>query len=219
MLGAFLMAVVGIIYCAIPFQEKYGTKSFKNSQELVYFMQDGIDVDAESLSSRRYNLGSGEVFNPDDKDIDSDANTRCQYEERDGYKFIFKYYYDYDYVMDRYYFILNSVGVVVDENVYFKEDVYYNGELYASFFRLTDSEVTGINISATDRTDDVKERNSTIFIYDPTFVRDLTDWEYAAFFIALGVIAAVTSVCAISFKIKSWRVKKQCLTKTASSAK
>lgn len=218
MVGAFLMAVVGIIYCAIPFQETYGTKSFKNAEAFVSFMQDGHEIDAEEVGNRTYNPGvDGSEFNPLDEF--TLAGNRLQYVEDNGYTFVYEYYAEYDYVMHRNYFMLVSVNVVIDGVSHMKEDVYYQGELYASFFRLTKSEVTGINISATDRTEDVRERNVTVFVYDPTFVRDLTDWEYASFFIALGVIAAASSICAVSFKLKSWRVKKLCQSKTASSAK
>lgn len=227
MVGAFLMAVVGIIYCSIPFQETYGTKKFKNSEAFVEYMQDGHKIDAEQdkISNRTYDPGvDGNEFNPNDEvkkvdDVGSNGERRIQREVVDGYTFVYEYYTNYDKHMDRNYFSLASVKVEIEGIQYLKEDFFYGGELYASLFRLTKSEVTGINISATDRTDDVKERDVTIFVYDPTFVRNLTDWEYASFFIALGVIAAASSICAISFKLKSWRVKKLCQSKTASSVK
>ena len=93
---------------------------------------------------------------------------------------------------------------------YHKEEVYYDGKLYASYFR-----VNGAVIGS------YFERNGevvNVITYNPAFERDLTDWKYLSLFCTFAGIAGIAVVCYVSLVIKSWRVKKLCLTENVSSA-
>ncbi|MGN1060392.1 MAG: hypothetical protein ACI4QN_01545, partial [Candidatus Coproplasma sp.] len=107
-----------------------------------------------------------------------------------------------------------KTGVTIDNGTaqitYFKEDIYNNGTLYASFFRLTDAVVTGYNFDA--------RGNITVFIYDADYARDLSDPRYTWLFYTFAGLTGAAAVCYIGLRIKSWRVKKLCSTESASSA-
>lgn len=210
--GAFLMAVVAIIYCSIPFRETYAAEKFVTPVSFVSFMQNG----------REFNYTENRAYNSHDtvNDVTYEENgklTRVIQREKDAtdesMTYNYEYSVSYDVVSDRYYYFPVSVSVTVSdvngEMTYYKEDVYNDGKLYASFFRLN-SDVTGFYFDS--------KGTVTVFIYNADFVRDLTEWQYLSLFCVFAATFALSMMCYIALEIKSWRVKKQCLTETASSA-
>lgn len=205
-IGAVLMALIAVIYCSIPFSETYGTATFYNPEMFIDFMQDGIEFNAEQ--NRRYDKN-----NTENNEV-SDGRVIQRVEAADGITYRYVYRVDYDTVSANTYYIPETVYATVrteagEEVTYNKENVYYQGKLYASFFRVNQS-VTGYNFNIVG--------DITVIIYNPAFERDLSDWQYLSLFITFGVICAASAVCYISLQIKSWRVKKLCSTDSASSA-
>lgn len=203
-LGVFLMAVVSVIYCSIPFRETYGSEVFTDAKEFISFMQDGMEFNADR--NRPY----------DDKNTENDETSagRVTQPVRDG-DFVYRYVYtinDDSKFSGNIYYFLEAVYATVDAtgDNYVKEDVYNEGKLYASFFRVNAS-VSGYNFR---RNGDVE-----VFVYNPDFVRDYSDPRYLALFATFGGIFGVSAICYISLVIKSRRVKKLCSTETVSSVK
>lgn len=201
-----LMAVIADIYCSIPFRERYGTATFGDPESFISYMQDGADLNA---GDRDYDYADSAN---DTVEGEYTVQTVGGAATINGRECTVEYTYKYYGGVRKY---LHEVSVSIDDgtyrNTYFREQVYNKGELYASFFRLTDDEVTGWNF---DRLGDI-----TVFIYDADYVRDLTDMRYLWLFCTFAAIVGAASVCYISLKIKSWRVKKLCSTDNASSAK
>lgn len=204
-LAAFLMAVVGVLYCSIPFRETYGTQEFRDSESFISFMQNGMEFDCVKYN-RQYvygyetePAGSGRVVQSETGD--------------DGVIYSYFYTENIDPVGGNTYYYPETVyATVVTENgtvTYHKEDVYYRGELYASYF-LVNNTVIGSYFG--------QDGNLNVIIYNPAFVRDLSDWKYLSLFCVFAGIAGVAGVCYISLVIKSWRVKKLCSTENVSSA-
>lgn len=201
-----LMAIIADCYCAVPFRERYGTAIFYDPQEFVEYMQDGADLNAGDrdydYSDSANDTLSGEYT------VQSESTTA----EIGGKECAVTYEYWYYGSLRKY---LYRVAVKINdggtEQTYIREDVYNGGELYASFFRLTDDVVTGYNFDILG--------NITVFIYDADYVRDLTDMRYLWLFCTFAGIFGAATVCYVSLKIKSWRVKKLCSTNDASSAK
>lgn len=204
-LAAFLMAVVGVLYCSIPFRETYGTQEFRDSESFISFMQNGMEFDCVKYN-RQYVYGYGTEPAGSGRVVQSETGD-------DGVIYSYFYTENIDPVGGNTYYYPETVyATVVTENgtvTYHKEDVYYRGELYASYF-LVNNTVIGSYFG--------QDGNLNVIIYNPAFVRDLSDWKYLSLFCVFAGIAGVAGVCYISLVIKSWRVKKLCSTENVSSA-
>ncbi|MDE6373202.1 MAG: PrsW family intramembrane metalloprotease, partial [Clostridia bacterium] len=139
-LGMFLMAVIAIIYCSIPFRETYATETFSSPESFVEYMQNGMEFDV--TENRHYNSHDTE------NDIRYEENDKLvrviQREIKDEVIYNYEYTVSYDAVSGNNYFFPVSVSITINNEygvptVYYKEDVYNNGKLYASFFRLNDN--------------------------------------------------------------------------------
>ena len=209
-LGAFLMAVVSVIYCSIPFRETYGTETFSEPKEFVLFMQNGMEFKVEE--NRPYN-SHDTVGDKDKTEVDGVLTSVTQTVVVEGVPYDYRYNVFYDTVDDRYHYMLSSIAVQVKINgayiKYIKEDLYHGGKLYASFFRIN-GDVTGFNFES--------DGDITVFIYDANFVRDLSEPRYVALFATFAGTFGASLICYIALEIKSRRVKKLCSTTTASSA-
>ena len=202
-LAAFLMAVVGVLYCSIPFRETYGTQTFKDADSFVSFMQNGLVFNAEDRpyddGAKNEQAGAGRVA----QSVTGD----------DGVIYTYFYTENIDVVGGQIYYFPDTVWATVTTEsgtaTYHKEEVYYKGELYASYF-LVNGTVIG---SYFEQNGDLN-----VIIYNPAFVRNLRDWKYLSLFCTFAGIAGVAVVCYISLVIKSWRVKKLCSTENVSSA-
>lgn len=213
-LGTFLMAVISIIYCSIPFRETYGTETFYSPESFVDYMQNGLDFDVEEY--RAYN--AHDTANDVPETVGNRltrVTQRVTDKNNENIVYNYKYTVSHDDFSNRDYFFLYSTTVTTTNELgisveYEREDVYNDGLKYASFFRLNNS-VTGFNFTSNG--------NITVFIYNPAFVRDLSDWKYTSLFITFASIFGASLVCYVSLSIKSWRVKKLCSTENASSVK
>lgn len=200
-ISAVLMAIIACIYCWIPFRERYGTETFTSSESFIEFMQDGVELNVEdrAFDSSMPSYASGEYT------VQNVETTTIVGGEKKSVTYYYWYYgsrnqfsYKTEVLIDG---MLNSVA---------REDIYHKGDLYASFFRLTDAVVTGYNI---DSNGDI-----TVFIYDADYARDLSDPRYTWLFYTFAALTGAATVCYIALRIKSRRVKQQCLTENASSA-
>lgn len=226
-ISTFLMAVIAVCYCSVPFRETYGTEVFTSPSEFVYFMQNGMEFDIEeNRAYNKFNTASDYVQEIEDPN-GANIETRVQYVTDENYPnekfdctvtYNYSYTSSYDFVSDRNYYTLNGVTVTVTNadgsaNTYIEETVYTkSGTLYASFFRTnTDVVVTGYNLENDD--------SITVFIYDADFVRNLLDPQYTWLFITFGTILGAATIVYGALKIKAWRVKKLCSTKNVSSVK
>ncbi len=206
-LGAFLMAIVAVIYCSITFSEKYSIKNFYEAQSFVDFMQNGMEI---NIADRPYDYHA-----PNDSETKEDnvlvKAVQCVAEGNITYNY--EYTVSYDKVSGKDYYFPASVWITVESeagvNAYFKEEVYYDGKLFAAFFPVN-GDVTGYNFQS--------DGTLSVFVFNAGFERDLTEWRYLSLFITFATLGGVASVCCISLLIKSWRVKKQCLTENASFA-
>ncbi len=203
-ISSVLMAIIASIYCAVPFRERYGTEIFHTPETFVEFMQDGAEL---NVGDRAY----------DKSDSANDAFSGEYVVQRvnakaviDGTEREITYEYWYYGLTKKY---LYKTAVVIDDgvtqNTYIKEDIFNNGQFYASFFRLTDAVVTGYNF---DSRGDI-----TVFIYDADYARDYSDPRYLWLFCSFAAITGMGAVCYISLRLKSRRVKKECSTKNVSS--
>lgn len=206
-IGSFLMAIIAIIYCSVPFRETYGTQKFADAESFVFFMQDEKPYVAELDRQYDYALSEGDtVFVEDGKVV-----RVVQHVQADGVTYNYTYSATYDEVSGNYYYFTpTAISVTVDGIDYLLEQIYDHGVLYASFFRINTSvEVTGYNLES--------DGGITIFIYDADFVRDLSEPRYTILFIIFASILAAAAITYVALRIKAWRVKK-CLTKNVSSA-
>lgn len=208
-IGCFLMSLIAIIYCAVPFRETYGTQTFGDAAEFVYFMQDGRSFDYDA--DRQYSPAGV----TDETVVEENGRPVLITQHVDGGDgVIYNYAYSatYDEVYDSYYYFRASdISVTIDGITYLREEIYDHGKLYASFFRVNSSvEVTGYNLDS--------DGGITIFIYDADFVRDWSEPRYVILFSLFAAIVAASAISYVALRIKAWRVKK-CLTKIASSAK
>ncbi len=203
-LAAFVMAVISIIYCSIPFRETYGTQTFKDADSFVIFMQDGITFEGVK-ENRKYDEQAESKF---------DGAGHWVQNETVGTT-IYSYFYtnNFDSVGGQNYYFLETVWATVATEsgtvTYSKEDIYNGGKLFASYFRVN-STVSGSYFDP--------DGHINVIIYNPGFVRDLRDWKYLSLFCTFGGFAGLAMVCYISLVIKSWRVKKLCLTENVSFA-
>lgn len=205
-LAAFLMAVTGVLYCSIPFRETYGTERFKDADSFVSFMQDGMEFKGVQ-PNRQY-----DEF--DETEPAGAGRVRQSETGADGVMYSYIYTVNEDTLGggQTYYFPEAVYATVTTESgtaTYHKEEVYYDGKLYASYFRVNDT-VIGSYFE--------QDGDLNVIIYNPAFVRDLSDWKYLSLFCTFAGIAGIAVVCYISLVIKSWRVKKLCSTENVSSA-
>ncbi|MDE7084766.1 MAG: PrsW family intramembrane metalloprotease [Clostridia bacterium] len=208
-LAAFLMAVIAIVYCSIPFRERYGTQTFKDADSFVSFMQNGMVFNAEE--NRQYDYENTE----NDERPTGRVIQTVQGEDGVLYRYVYTVNIDSIGGGSTYYFpeaVYATVTTAQGVNTYVKEDVYNDGRLYASFFRIN-TDVTGFIFDT-----DGEDTSVTAFIYNPAFERDLSEWRYLALFCVFAGFAGVAIVCYVSLAIKSWRVKKLCSTENVSSA-
>lgn len=211
-IAAFLMALIGVLYCSIPFRETYAVETFSTKESFVQFMQNGMVFNAEQ--NRPYN--SHDTVN-DSKTYEDDKLVKVVQRVPDIADLTIVYNYEYtvsyDSVSGKEYFFPASVSATVTNevgvNTYYRQSVYNEGELYVSYFSLN-GDVTGYNFQP--------DGSISVFVYNPGFVRDLSDWRYLSLFCTFAAFAGASSVVFVSLKIKSWRVKKQCSIKNASSA-
>lgn len=196
--GAFLMAVVAIIYCAIPFKEAYYSQNFDNPQSFVEFMHDGYDLTVDS--HRAF-------------DRSPSADNSVRKENEVVYQIVQSvfdgdavYRYTYNVAGDgtvSFYF-LDSISVVLTTETgqyeFFKEDLYSGGKLYASFFRVR-QDITGFNV--------LSDGGISVIIHDENFVRDLSQPRYAALFYYFGGVAAASLILYGVFYAKAVSVKRK----------
>lgn len=204
-ISSVLMAIIASIYCAVPFRERYGTEIFLTSETFVDFMQDGVQLDTED---RAYDLSMAASDKVSGEYVVQSVNSTAVIDGKTS-QITYDYWY---YGLTKKYLYKTSVTINEGgyEQTYLREDIYNNGEHYASFFRLTDAVVTGYNF---DERGDI-----TVFIYDADYARDYADPRYLWLFCTFAALTGLGAVCYISLRIKSWRVKKQCSTKNVSSA-
>lgn len=213
-LASVLMAVVGVLYCSIPFRETYSTEIFTSGEEFTSFMQNGMVFNVEA--NRAYN--SHDTANDVPETVGGElvrVTQRVTDKTNSEVIYNYKYTVSHDEVSKKDYYFLFSTTVTAKNEFgqsveYEREDVYNGGILYASFFRIN-NDVTGFNFTSNG--------NVTVFVYNPAFVRDLSEWRYLALFCVFAGIVGVASICYISLAIKSWRVKKLCSTENVSSVK
>ncbi|MGN0807425.1 MAG: PrsW family intramembrane metalloprotease [Candidatus Coproplasma sp.] len=200
-ISAVLMAIVACFYCSVPFRERYGSEVFTSSESFIEFMQDGIKLNVEdrAFDSSMPSYASGEF-------TIQEVETTVMVGDKQKEVTYFYWYYGSSNQFSY------KTSVLIDGmlNAKDREDIYNKGELYASFFRLTDAVVTGYNFDSRD--------NITVFIYDADYARDLSDPRYTWLFYTFAALTGAGAVCYISLRIKSWRVKKKCSMKNASSA-
>jgi hypothetical protein len=121
--------------------------------------------------------------------------------QKDGYD----YYYTYNVILanGNYYYYFAEVSVeIVKNGVYtyaYAEDIYRNGKLFVSFFRVRD-DVTGYNIDT--------RGNITVIMYDASFERDLSQPQYTILFYTFAGLGGLGVLLYLIFKIKARSVKK-----------
>ncbi|MDE7086614.1 MAG: PrsW family intramembrane metalloprotease, partial [Clostridia bacterium] len=174
-LGAVLMAVVGVLYCSIPFRETYGTQTFSTKESFIEFMQDGMVFNAED--NRRY-----DEHNTTGDERPSQGRVVQSVQGENGVIYNYVYTENYDFASGKNYYFPETVYATVTTEegtfTYHKEDLYNDGTLYASFFKIN-SDVTGYFFTPGG--------NVTVFINNPAFVRDLSDWKYLSLFVTFAV--------------------------------
>jgi hypothetical protein len=197
-IAAFVMSLMAIIYCSMPFRETYYSQEFDTSDEFVAFMQEDLDI----------KVNSGRVF---DKYLSDEYNTVISVDgvlDKVTQKVVeggYTYYYDYNVVESEgisYYYYTDVAVEIVKDGAYIKyyaEDIYNNGILYASFFRIR-SDVTGYNFSS--------DGKITAFVYDASFEIDLSQPQYYILFYTFGCIAGVAIIIFAVYKIIARRAKK-----------
>lgn len=197
-LGVFLMAVVAVIYCSIPFRETYGREVFSAPADFIGFMQDGLDLEAEE--NRPYN-----AHDSANDERPSAGRVVQSVTGKDGVIYSYVYTENLDSVSGQVYYFPETVMATVTTDsgtfTYSQEHVFYDGRLYASFFRVNGS-VSGYNFK---RNGDIE-----VFVYNAGFVRDYSEPRYLALFCVFAAIFGVSSICYISLAIKGRRVKKLC---------
>lgn len=211
--AAFLMAVCAVIYCAVPATEKYGTETFYSSETFVSFMQDGMDLDADKV--RPYN-DHGENINVVEVDGRVIRLTQTETDTETGYKYYYTYTASYDEVTGKAHYFPSTVEVEITKDggvtvTYPKEVVYASdGTIYASYFRVTKQEVVDFVFGEEYG---VGNDSIIVFIYDAGFTRDLGSIKYLPLFIIFAAVTGIAAICYVSLRIKSWRVKRQCMIK------
>lgn len=175
-----LMAVVAVIYCAIPFKESTFTTDFYASEELIEYMQCGLPLEIDE--TRQYVPSLGNVK----EEREDGVLVSVEQKERSG---DYDYYYTYNVVRtpaaENEFYFLTEISVDVNDGTgtyrYFKEDLYNNGKKYASFFRIREN-VTGFTFGY--------YAHVTVHVNNPEFERDLMQPQYMTLFIIFGALAA-----------------------------
>lgn len=206
-LAAFLMAVIAVIYCAIPFRETYGTQTFENSENFVAFMHNGMELNTED---RLYDYTMGYSSYTEENGV---LVKVVQQEVSGEITYNYEYTVSYDFVSDKYYYYPARIWITIEtptgQNSFFRNEIRdKKGELWATYFAVN-GDVTGYNF---------RDEEMTVITYNPAFERDLTEWRYLALFCALAAISGAAITCYVSLVIKARRVKKLCTTKDVSSA-
>ena len=193
--GAFVMAVLAIIYCSIPFRETYYAQTFNDKADFINFMQSGYELTQDL--SRAYDEDGG-IYSS--QSTDGVVTSVTQKVSVGG----FDYYYEYTVAGggEAAIYFINSVSVELDiggvTSRYFTESVYnLDGTLYATYFRVR-GDVTGLNVSA-----DTSE--VTVILYDPLFEFDYSRPQYVVLFAALGGLAGLSLGLYILFYILARR--------------
>ncbi len=193
--GAFLMAVIAIIYCSIPFRETYYAQTFSDKDEFISFMQ--ADYQLEHNFDREYDENGTDT---ESQRTDGVLTSVTQVEEVGGYTYYYKYTVAGDGNVTIY--LLEDISVELSINGvlsrYFKEDIYnLNGTLYASFFHVR-SDVSGMTVSSDGR-------EITAILYNPSFEFDYSQPQYVALFATLGGLAAMSLGLYVIFDILARR--------------
>lgn len=214
-IAVFLMAVIAVIYCSIPFRETYSTQSFGDSESFISFMQDDIVLGVDE--NRAYDKNdsqndevSGEYI------VQSERETVIKDGKEIDVVYDYMYYLSYDAVADKYHQTLYKIRATLTgddgEKTYVLEDLYNpdTGVKYASFFHITDKVVSGYYFG--------RNGDLVVYTYDPAFEMDLSEPQYLILFMVFVAIFGMAAICYTGIKIKGWRVKKLCSTKNVSSA-
>ena len=191
--GAFIMAVIAIIYCTFPFRETYYPHTFTDKKEFISFMQCGYELSDDFTRGYDPALGNYEE--------QSTGNTLTSVTQRveEG-----EYFYYYEYTVagsgESAVYLLNTVSVELRINGvssrYFMETAYdMPGRLYASYFHIR-SDISGYNISADGN-------EITVIEYNPLFEFDYSQPQYVALFGSLGSLAAISLGLYVMFYVKS----------------
>jgi RsiW-degrading membrane proteinase PrsW (M82 family) len=197
-IGAFLMAVVAIIYCSIPFRETYYYQSFTNSADFVAYMQNGYNL---TVNANRQFDRNGDVYSYTEEQgvILSVVQTEESYDGLSTYYYTYNVIGDDDYKV--YYLVDISAEVSVNGGtiVYPKEDLYNEGKLYASFFHIR-SDISGYLFDSNGKI--------TAVVYDATFVRDYSQPQYAILFYVFGGVAGAALLAYFGCVIKARSLNK-----------
>jgi hypothetical protein len=195
----FLMAVIAIIYCSVPFRENYYSQSFSSKDEFVAFMQEDYNLVIDN--ERAFDTTLPDEYNEPTLAENGQLTNIKQHVIMDGND----YYYSYNVleVNGKYYYYFTGVSVAVVKNGVYtyvnSEDIYNNGDVYVSFFRIRD-DVTGYNIDS--------QGNITVFIQDAAFERDLSQPQYTVLFYTFAALGGVGLVLYVAFKIKARSIRK-----------
>jgi RsiW-degrading membrane proteinase PrsW (M82 family) len=194
----FLMAVIAIIYCSVPFRENYYSQTFSSKEEFVAFMQEDNNLVVDK--DRAFDATLSDEYN-ERTVVDGELTKIKQHVVKDGYD----YYYSYNVISinGNYYYYFAEVTVQMVKNGVYTyanaEDIYFDGKLYVSFFRIRDN-VSGYNIDS--------RGNITAFMYDASFERDLSQPQYTVLFYTFAALGGVGLVLYVAFKIKARSVRK-----------
>jgi hypothetical protein len=196
--AVFVMALFSIIYCSVPFRETYYSQEFSSPESFVSFMQE--DYDLTVFKDRPFDETLSNNYNSEV--TVSGVVTKITQEVQDG---DFTYYYSYNVIIidstRLYYYTGVSVSLYRNGvySIYTAEDIYNNGKIYASFFRIR-NDVTGYNFDSSG--------HITVFIYDASFERDLSQPQYTALFYTFASITGAALILFVAFKIQARRLKK-----------
>lgn len=195
--GAFLMAVLAIIYCSIPFRETYYAQTFTVKADFVNFMQSGYELSDDF--TRKYDPAIENFSTQTTNGVVTSVTQKVDVGD-------YNYYYEYTVAGDGNIaiYLLNNVSVELEINGvtsrYFAEDIYkLDGMPYATYFRVR-SDVTGINVAPAGN-------EVTAIIYDPSFEFDYSQPQYVVLFATLGGLAGISLGLYVMFYILSRRKK------------
>lgn len=192
--AAFLMAVVAVVYCTIPFRESVYTKSFNSPQEFVAFVQNDRELPADG--ARQFDASLPDGNNIVVKENDEVVRVTQMVEEGDV-----TYYYVYNVAGGR--MLLYDIYAEFVENgvmsKYLREELYdENGKIYAAYFMVR-GDVVGTYFTGDGR--------AVAIIQDVNFERDLSRPQYAILFYVFAGLAGSAIALYIVFYVKSRRIK------------
>ncbi len=193
--GAFLMAVVAVIYCSVPFRESVYMQAFGDSQSFVEYVQEGLELPV--LENRPYDADLG---NYSEERVDGELVSVVQKVNYGGYDF----YYTYNCnPFGGQYYLTDNIAVELTRGgltyTVMREKLFNAGELYASFFRVK-NDVTGFYFT--------EKGDVVAVVYDASFKRDLSQPQYTALFYTFAAIGGCSVTAFVIFNIKARRVKK-----------